>query len=120
MGYYSDVKLSTTKEGWEKIQNYIKEQTTDKYVLDNAETKTYGAGAYVIVSFEGMKWYEEDKTYFPDVCVFMKALRILDEGKIPYQYVRTGEDDEDVERRQNGEMLDGMKSLSTNTIIEEW
>lgn len=119
MGYYSEVKLSTTKKGWEVIREHIKDKTSDTYVLNNASIETYRAGAYVLVSFESIKWYE-NYPQFSDVKAFMEGLSLLEEQKIPFAYARAGEEPGDVDYIQPGDMLSDMKELGIRVIVEEW
>lgn len=97
MGYYSDVKCVTTKEGWEALSKAVKEVTTD----DNEPLTEQGApiglvdDKYILAEWYYIKWYEE----FKDVNTFMETLDKLEDKGIPFQFMRVGENFEDVEHR---------------------
>lgn len=103
MGYRSDVKLITTKEGWERIDKAVRkaENITQedidagKYWL--TDENCWGIicdGHYIIAEWEDIKWYDWGGN---DVSTFMKELSKLDDDDIPYEFMRVGEDYEDVE-----------------------
>ena len=81
MGYYSDVMVSTTREGYERI----KELAGDG--MNGHEVKVCAADS-VVFGWDGVKWYP----YFDEVADVMWALhQAADEG-IPWEYVEVGED----------------------------
>ena len=103
MGYRSDVRIRTTKEGYEVMKNfvekYIKEKElkgTDWNLLEHA-IKTEMEGI-ITLDWNYMKWYEGEKGY-EDVDAIMKSLDILDEKGIDYQYMRIGEEIDDIDER---------------------
>lgn len=98
MGYYSNVKLITTKEGWQRIQQAVKQATPDdwRYTANDECTVPVCDGKYVLVEHEDIKWYENQ---FPEVDAFMRELKRFDAEHIPYQFMRIGEDESDNEYR---------------------
>lgn len=96
MGYRSDVKLITTKKGWKRIQQSVKQVAPDswEYVAGDEHMVPIMEGEYVLVEHDGVKWYEND---FPEVYAFMLELKRFNAEHIPYQFMRTGEDWEDNE-----------------------
>ena len=58
MAYRSDVRLILSKEGFNKIQNYVngKIQDTEYNVLDNPDFK-YNTENYVFLGWNNIKWY---------------------------------------------------------------
>lgn len=106
MGYRSDIKLITTPEGWSQIDKAVRKASgvTDKnentsYVLTHSTHATpILNGRYVLGEWDDIKWYEG---YDDDVTAFMTALGQLDASDIPYNYIRLGEDDADIDRRYN-------------------
>ena len=107
MGYRSDIRIRTTKEGFEiikaEIEKTIKENNLNEdynlLKINGVEiTETKDA---VTIDWHYLKWYEEYK----DVSAVMRSLDILAEKNIDYQYARIGEDIEDNEeiwRVENG------------------
>lgn len=91
MGYYSNVKLITTKEGWQRIQQTVKQAAPDcwTYTANDECTVPVCDGKYVLVEHEDIKWYENQ---FPEVDAFMRELKRFDAEHIPYQFMRVGED----------------------------
>lgn len=106
MGYRSDVRIRTTKEGLEImekfVEKYIKENVNEEnlegydYNLLNLAIKTEMSGI-ITLDWNYMKWYDRYK----DVDAIMKSLDELSNKDIDYQYVRIGEEVDDVEERWN-------------------
>lgn len=96
MGYRSDVKLITTKEGWERIKKEVSRVGVDeKYSLISDVGDSICGGKYVLAEWDDVKWYEGRDE---EVDAIMRGLRWFDTEHIPYQYLRIGEDWEDYER----------------------
>lgn len=107
MGYRSDVRIRTTKEGYELmkkfVEKYIKEKIPkekrngyDYNLLNSAEiTEEFDC---VTLDWTYMKWYEYCGGY-EDVDAIMNSLDILDEKDIDYQYMRIGEENDDIDER---------------------
>lgn len=121
MGYYSDVKLITTKEGWKRIQREVKQAAPDGWTYtagDEAATPIMD-GKYVLVEHEDIKWYE---TQFPEVDAFARELKRFDVEHIPYEFMRVGEDWTDTEyyyeRDGNNGKYNDMPHLSLSREIE--
>lgn len=102
MGYRSDIRIMTTKKGFDKLKKY-----TDKYLKDrnykydnlldildfNYETeyaKYFG--------WDSVKWYENCDDY-DEVDAIMKGLDYLEENDYSYRYARIGEDYSDYEEK---------------------
>lgn len=105
MGYRSDVRIRTTKEGYEVmkkfVENYIKEKElkgTDWNLLEHA-IKTEMEGI-ITLDWNYVKWYEGIKGY-EDVDAIMKSLDELSDKDIDYQYMRIGEEDDDIEEKRS-------------------
>lgn len=103
MGYYSNVKFITTNRGWEKMKQAVEKASPDyaQYVIGASHTTSLGNDRYILLELEGIKWYDTWDEQFPEVCAFVRTLDVLDEAGIPYRFMRVGEDDMDVEQRQN-------------------
>lgn len=84
------------------VEKYIKEnvsedaQGLDWNLLNSAEiTET---GNSITLDWENIKWYDGIDGY-EDVNAIMKSLDILDEKNIDYQYMRIGEENDDIDER---------------------
>ena len=103
MGYRSDVRIRTTKEGYEVmkkfVENYIKEKElkgTDWNLLDYA--KITEAEDSITLDWTDLKWYEGINGY-EDVDAIMNSLYELSNKDIDYQYMRIGEEDDDIDEK---------------------
>ncbi len=115
MGYYSDVMISVTKKGYEKIK---KEQEKFDYyqLLKLFETSTFeknGQSFVLLRTEDTIKYYPE----YEDVKQLEKTLSKLKDG---YVFARFGEETLDVEFRNNAkvkellEPFDFIKEFSNN------
>ena len=97
MGYYSDVTLKTTTEGY-LVCNIFNDKIEDfgKKPLDGATVKRTASGFYKII-FESVKWYDS----YPSVNNFNKMLLQLEDQDIPYKFIRLEEDYNDIEIREH-------------------
>lgn len=101
MGYRSDVKIITTKEGWNMLDSVVRKmagitpanQYTETWLTDESHT-TIIARNYVLGEWEWFKW----STWDDEVDVFMDTLNDLEEKEEPYRFVRIGEDYNDIEK----------------------
>lgn len=124
MGYYSDVKLITTREGWDKLDKAVLQVADHDAVAEGnhltheSQTVPLEGGKYVLAEWDNIKWYEGHDI---EVTALMKALRNLPEDT-PYEFMRVGENLEDVEYLWNTpEYLSpdyGMPSLGLKREIE--
>lgn len=103
MGYRSNVRIRTTKEGYEVmkkfVENYIKERElkgTDWNLLKHAEITE--AEDSITLDWDYVKWYEGIQGY-EDVDAIMKSLDELSDKDIDYQYMRIGEENDDIEEK---------------------
>lgn len=120
MGYRSDVKLITTKAGWERIQREVRQAAPDnwEYVVGSEHATPLLGGKYVLVEHESIKWYDN----FPEVSAFMRELKRFDAEHIPYSFMRIGEDWGDnqylYERDWESDKYDDIPHLSLHCEIE--
>ena len=105
MGYRSDVRIRTTKEGYEVMKNFV-----EKYIKENIkedELKGYDynllnsaeiteAEDSITLDWTYLKWYDG---IFKEVDAVMNSLDILSDKNIDYQYMRIGEEIDDIEER---------------------
>ena len=106
MGYRSDVRVVTTLEGFENMQE-IAFEIAEKKGVANDMVLFPAAGEdpevlfshydaqedYLCFGFDCVKWYDDYK----DVALFMETLEVANERGIDWQFVRIGEYFEDVE-----------------------
>lgn len=121
MGYRSDVKLITTKEGWKRIRQAVT-QTDDggwSHWSGNESTVPICNGKYVLTEWCDVKWYERHDDV---VDAIMRELKRFDAEHIPYQYLRIGEDWDDNEylweRDWKSKDYDDMPYLALERTIE--
>lgn len=113
MGYYSNVKFSTTEAGYEEFLSYIPDEFKDpaKWGLfgrDGVPEVYDVVGDSVIFGWDSVKWYLDWGTRtdgsdpFADVKAVMDAFnKVVDNDLNPIWYVRTGEEYMDVEESGN-------------------
>lgn len=94
MGYRSDVKIITTKEGWARINEEVRKVSEGEDRLVSDVATLICDGKYVLAEWDDVKWYE---TYDSGVDAIMRELKRFDAEHIPYQYLRIGEDWDDME-----------------------
>lgn len=115
MGYRSDVKMVTTKEGWERIKHAVKAVNPDHtYLVDDELVVPVCNGKYMLYEINWTKWYDE----YPEVDAFMRTLFLLERDNIPYNFIRVGEDWGDVEEHSNA-MYDKYPDLPYLTVNQE-
>ena len=99
MGYYSDVRIKTTKKGFEalkiEIEKYNKENNIKYSALDTAKTETYED--IVTLTWYNEKWYEG----YEDVEAIKSALSKIQEQGYSWTYARIGENYDDIETEYN-------------------
>lgn len=95
MGYRSDIRIITSKDGFEKLQefvkNYLKEHNEDYNLLEECDIKEEGK-KQCYFGWNYIKWYEHD---YDEVNAIMQGLEHLQENDYSYRYMRIGEDRED-------------------------
>lgn len=100
MGYRSDVRIITSKNGFNELKkftdNYLKEKNW-KYgnllddcmiIHENKYSKYFG--------WDSIKWYDYIEGY-EDVSVIMDGLKYLEKNDLSYRYARLGEEFDDYE-----------------------
>lgn len=102
MGYRSEVRIMTTRKGFDELKKYTNEYLKQKEftfgnLLDdldlNNETKT---AKYF--GWNSVKWYEGCGGY-EDVDAVMSGLDHLEENDFSYRYARIGESYDDYEEQ---------------------
>lgn len=117
MGYRSDIRIRTTKEGYEVMKKFI-----EKYIKENMNEENLKGYDYnllksaeiteaedsVTLDWNSLKWYEGIQGY-EDVDAIMYSLDELSDKDIDYQYMRIGEEIDDIDERWciNNDSFDG-------------
>ena len=96
MGYRSDVRIITTKKGFNKLKDYVtdrisKSNNPDMYNIMNDIEFEYDNGYSKYFGWNGVKWY------YDDVDFVMDGLRQLREEDMSYRFARIGENYDDYE-----------------------
>ena len=96
MGYRSDVAISTTEEGYERLVAMCDEAGVEHPLVSSTVEPDFieRFEGSVVFGWNEIKWYED----LPDVGAVSKAVRALLEDDVPMAFVRVGEDPEDIER----------------------
>lgn len=100
MGYYSDVRIKTTKKGYKALQNEIEKYIKEKdYLVDNLLkiAKVAETDEVVTIDWQDLKWYEQ----YEDVKVITNSLSKIQEQEYSWTFARIGEDYEDIETEYN-------------------
>ena len=107
MGYYSDVRICTTKKGYEElnhfVSDFIKKENLDPEfnLLDKTSVHLItDAGQQHYFGWDSIKWYEDSDSY---VTAIDKGLEHLKNLEIPYEFGRIGEDIDDITEYVTGD-----------------
>ena len=99
MGYRSDVRIMTSKKGFDELRKFTDQYLKDKNytygnLLDqldiNHETK-YAK----YIGWNSIKWYENSGSDYDDVNAIMEGLSHLKDKDLSYRYARIGESYDD-------------------------
>lgn len=105
MGYRSEVRIATTREGYDLMCDRIDfiSEGHDSYPLMGSERQPEffdEENGTVVFGWDNIKWYAG---LFCDVTNVVEAMGELEEQEIPYEFCRIGEDWDDIELRTSGE-----------------
>lgn len=119
MGYRSDIRIITSKDGFEKlkefVKEYLKEHNEDYNLLEECDIKQEGKKQYYL-GWNYVKWYENDYT---NVDAIMEGLNHLGENEYSYRYMRIGESYDDIEEQSyDGEKDENIYLEYPNMIRE--
>lgn len=95
MGYRSDVRIMTTKKGFDELKKYTEKYLKDKNytygnLLDDLEINEETKYAKYF-GWDSIKWYDGCEG-FEDVDAIMDGLNHLQKNNYSYRYARIGED----------------------------
>lgn len=99
MGYRSDVRIATTREGYNRICKRVDKlsEGRDGYPLIGMKRKpefVEKGGDSVVFGWDWIKWYEG---MYVDVTNVMTALAEIEADGLPYEFCRVGEEYDDIE-----------------------
>lgn len=99
MGYRSDVRIATSREGYERICRRVDELSAGRNTYPLIGTKRIPEfyeeqGGSVAFGWDWIKWYEG---MYVDVTNVMTALAEIEEACLPYEFCRVGEEYDDIE-----------------------
>lgn len=122
MGYRSDVRIVTSKEGFEKLSEFVKNYLIEKNVdvkdynlLEELEIKVEGK-EQIYFGWNWIKWYDG----YENVDAIMDGLEQLEENKFSYKYMRLGENYDDIEEQDYDGDKDKDICLEYPNIIREF
>lgn len=87
MGYYSDVRIVVSNEGFKKLSEYVNGHTNDINLLNNCDVFIKGNNE-ICIGWNFFKWWDE----FPEVKTVMEGLEILESEDYSYRFSRLGGD----------------------------
>lgn len=83
MGYYSDVRIVVSNEGFKKLSEYVNGHTNDINLLNNCDVFIKGNNE-ICIGWNFFKWWDE----FPEVKTVMEGLEILESEDYSYRFSR--------------------------------
>lgn len=101
MGYRSDVRIMTTKDGYKELRKYINEYLKDNNIskdkcfniLNSPDIKLQN-NKEICIGWNDIKWY-----WYPDIDAIDYGLDKLKENNYSYRFSRIGESLDDIEER---------------------
>lgn len=104
MGYRSTIAVAiygTERDAdqYAVLKTLMNTTFKDVYAENDAHAEWLDRTRVLMFRFEGVKWYET----YPDVQRFTTMLREIEKiGAYNYEFIRLGEDDDDIERENGG------------------
>lgn len=123
MEYRSDIRIMTSKRGYEELEKYVekflKEHGRDSDWNLLKSTDYFEESPYLTYfGWNGLKWYENSD--YIDVDAIMKGLDYLEENNYSYRYSRLGEDYDDYDEHYYDSEEKDEKNLLFPSIIREF
>lgn len=120
MGYRSDVRIITTKKGFDELNNYVKKYLKEKgdydyNLLDNLKFKAENDYA-VYFGWNYLKWYEG----YDSVDAIVDGLNHLKENNMSYRFARLGESYDDYEEESFESDLEEEQDLDYPSMLREF
>ena len=122
MGYRSDVRIVTSKKGFKKLNDYVKNYLKDKnedynllehldFKVENSYEKYFG--------WNGIKWYDGCEGY-EEVTAIVEGLSKLTEDDFSYRFARIGESYDDYETYSYESEREEEQDLEYPSFIREF
>ena len=120
MGYRSDVRIITTKKGFDQLNNYVKKYLKEKgnydyNLLDNLKFKAENDYT-VYFGWNYLKWYEG----YDSVDAIVDGLNHLKENNMSYRFARLGESYDDYEEESFESDLEEEQDLDYPSMLREF
>lgn len=122
MGYRSDVRIVTSKKGFEKLSEFVinslKEQkinVKEYNLLEDLDIKVEGK-EQIYLGWNYLKWYDG----YPEVDAIMEGLNYLSENEYSYRYMIIGESYDDIEEQSYDGEKDKDVYLEYPSMIREF
>lgn len=100
MGYRSDVRIITSKKGYDKlrkhVEKYLKERNDDSNLLEDADVR-FVTSKGVLIGWDSIKWYEWSN--WPEIDSILSGLQELEKEDYSYRFGRLGEGMDDIDER---------------------
>lgn len=123
MGYRSDIRIVTSKKGYEVLKEFVKNYLEEKQLdtkeynlLESLEVKVEGK-EQIYFGWNYLKWYEGN---YPDVDSIMEGIDHLGENEYSYRYMIIGESYDDIEERYYDGEKDNNINLEYPNMIREF
>ena len=115
MGYRSDVRIMTTKKGFEQLKEFVEQyinehsnnEETISNLLEQCDVNKHGENVCYF-GWNYLKWYDG---IYKDVDAIMEGINYLGENEYSYRYSRIGENYDDIEERSYDADRDGEYEL---------
>lgn len=120
MGYRLDVRIITTKKGFDELNNYVKKYLKEKgnydyNLLDNLKFKAENDYT-VYFGWNYLKWYEG----YDSVDAIVDGLNHLKENNMSYRFARLGESYDDYEEESFESDLEEEQDLDYPSMLREF
>ncbi len=100
MGYRSDVRIVTSKKGYEELEkhvkNYLGKDNIDHNLLDNTDVLIKGKNG-ILIGWNNIKWYENSD--YKDIDAIESGINRLSDKELGYRFARIGESYDDYEEK---------------------
>ena len=116
MGYRSDVRIITSKKGFDELNKFVKSKVKDDYnLLENLKFKIENDYA-VYFGWNYLKWYSG----YESVDAVMDGLSYLKDNDMSYRFARLGENYDDYEEDSFESDLEEEQDLDYPSMIREF
>lgn len=100
MSYKSDVRIITSKKGYDKlrkhVEKYLKEKNDDSNLLEEPDIR-FVTSKGVLIGWDSIKWREWSN--WPEIDSILSGLHELESEDYSYRFSRIGEGIDDIEER---------------------